>query len=103
MTVTRQHGLGFALGVLVASLAMPSRSAQLRRTGKTATLITTDLANWCDGKQVAVELNEFGPGTSGRHYHPGHSFTWILDGSETYAVDGKPSRVVKPGDVLHEE
>jgi quercetin dioxygenase-like cupin family protein len=36
-------------------------------------------------------------------FTPGHSFTWILEGSETYAVDGKPSRVVKAGDVLHEE
>jgi len=50
-----------------------------------------------------VELNEFGPGTSGKHYHPGHSFTWILEGSETYAVDGKPSRRVTSGDVIHEE
>jgi quercetin dioxygenase-like cupin family protein len=98
----RRQGLGFVLGVVTACLAIPSVSAQFR-TGRTATLLTTDLKGWCDGKEVAVELNEFGPGTSGKHYHPGHSFTWILEGSETYTVDGKPSRVVKPGEILHEE
>jgi len=81
---------------------LSSLSAQLR-SGRTATLLTTDLSDWCDGKQVTVELNEFGPGTSGRHYHPGHSFTWILEGNETYAVDGQASRLVKSGEILHEE
>jgi quercetin dioxygenase-like cupin family protein len=103
MTLLRRHGLGFVLGLLVAYLAMSSLNAQPRRVGKTATLLTTDLAGWCDGKQVVVEQNEFGPGSSGKHYHPGHSFTWILEGSETYALDGKPSRVVKSAEVLHEE
>ena len=38
-------------------------------------LLTTALGGWSDGKAVTVELNETGPGTSGRHYHPAHSFT----------------------------
>ena len=103
MALLRRHGFGFVLGFAAACLAASSLNAQLRRTGKTATLLTTDLAGWCDGKEVTVELNEFGPGTSGRHYHPGHSFTWILEGAETYVADGKPSKVVRSGDVLHEE
>jgi quercetin dioxygenase-like cupin family protein len=103
MKPLRRHGVGFILGFVAACLALPSLNAQIRRTGKTATLLTTDLAGWCDGKEATVELNEFGPGTSGKHYHPGHSFTWLLEGSETYTVDGKPSRVVRSGDVLHEE
>ena len=102
MTFVRRHGFGFVLGILAGCLAMRSVYAQ-SRTGKTVTLLTTDLAGWCDGKEVTVELNEFGPGTSGKHYHPGHSFTWILEGSETYAVEGKPSKTVKSGEVLHEE
>lgn len=67
----------FAAGVVVGSFAVATLTAQLR-TGKTKILQTTDLSGSCDGKQVVVELNEFGPGTSGKHYHPGHSFTWIL-------------------------
>src|SRR5215467_2638949 len=102
MRLIRQHGFAFLAGLIAGGFMLSSLSAQLR-SGRTATLLTTDLSDWCDGKQVTVELNEFGPGTSGRHYHPGHSFTWILEGSETYAVDGKAPRVVKSGDVLHEE
>ena len=103
MTLLRRHGLGFVLGLVAVCLAMASLDARPHRSGKTAALVATELSGWCDGKEVTVELNEFGPGTSGRHLHPGHSFTWILEGSETYAVDGKPSRVVKSGEVLHEE
>jgi quercetin dioxygenase-like cupin family protein len=103
VTLLRRHGFGFVVGFVAACLATPSLNAQLRGTGKTATLLTTDLAGWCDGKEVTVELNEFGPGTSGRHYHPGHSFTWILDGAESYVVDGKASKVVQSGEILHEE
>jgi quercetin dioxygenase-like cupin family protein len=103
MKLLRRHGLGFVFGFVAACLALASVNAQPRRTGKTATLLTADLAGWCDGKEVTVELNEFGPGTSGKHYHPGHSFTWILEGSEANALDGKPTKVVKSGDVLHEE
>jgi quercetin dioxygenase-like cupin family protein len=92
----------FAAGVVVGWFAVPTLTAQFR-TGKTEILQTTDLSGSCDGKQVVVELNEFGPGTSGKHYHPGHSFTWILEGSETYQVDGQPARAVKSGEILHEE
>jgi hypothetical protein len=31
-------------------------------------LVTQDLAGFCDGKEVTVELFEIGPGTSGKHY-----------------------------------
>ena len=45
---------------------------------------------------------EFQPGTSGRHYHPGDSFTCILEGSEVYQADGNAERVVEAGDALYE-
>jgi uncharacterized cupin superfamily protein len=91
----------FVLGVWVGHLSIPTVSAQFR-TVKRTNLFTTDLSGWCDGKEVTVELNEVGPGTSGRHYHPAHSFTWIIDGSETYTLEGQPPKTVKVGDVLHE-
>jgi quercetin dioxygenase-like cupin family protein len=53
-------------------------------------------------KDVTIELNEAGPGTSGRHYHPAHSFTYVLEGSETYALDGQSATPVRPGQILHE-
>lgn len=93
--------LVFVIGLMVGHWAIPAASAQFR-TVKTNTLLSTDLAGWCDGKQVTIELNEIAPGSSGRHYHPGHSFTWIVEGTEVYSVEGTPSKIVNTGDVLHE-
>jgi len=90
----------FVLGIVVSQV-IPAAQAQLR-TVNTERLLTTDLAGWCDGKELTVELNQAGPGTSGKHYHPGHSVTCLLDGSERYALDGQAIRTVKAGDVLHE-
>ena len=33
----------------------------------------------------------------------GDSFTYVLEGSEMYQLEGKPEVVVKAGDLLHEE
>lgn len=90
----------FMVGVCVGHL-IPTARAQTRRA-TTTNLITTDLGNWCDGKEVTVEVNEFVSGTSGKHYHPAHSFTWILEGSEAYTLEGQPTRTVSTGDLLHE-
>src|SRR5262249_235026 len=57
----------------------------------------------CAGKEISISLNEFGPGSSGPHYHQGDSFTYVLEGAETYQLEGKPEVVVKAGDLLHEE
>lgn len=92
----------FVLGVIVGGLLIPTVRAQFRSV-KTTNLLTTDLAGWCDGKEVTIELDEAGPGTCGKHYHPGHSFTWVIEGSETYELEGQPVKIVKAGDVLHEE
>jgi quercetin dioxygenase-like cupin family protein len=66
-------------------------------------LIGTDLTGLCEDKVVTIDLLEAAPGTSGKHYHPGHSFTWIVDGSEIYAIEGRKPPVIHSGDLLHEE
>jgi uncharacterized cupin superfamily protein len=91
----------FSAGILAGQLTISPAYGQFRTT-KSERLLTTDLAGWCDGKEVTVELNEAGPGTSGKHYHPGHSFTYVIDGSESYLVEGQPAKIVTAGDVLHE-
>src|SRR5262245_24078793 len=87
----------FAIGVIVGSLTVPALSAQVR-SAKVTRLITTDLAG-CDGKEVIVELNEYGPGTNGTHYHPGHSFAYVIEGSQIITVEGKAARTLRAGDV----
>ena len=60
--------------------------------------------NICDGKEVTVSVIEAGPGTGTWHYHPGDSFTYVIEGSQVRETDeGKaldvflPYRTVSPG------
>src|SRR6516162_4533890 len=91
----------FILGILVGHLTTPAAYSQFR-TMKSTRVLTTDLAGWCDGKEVTVELNDAGPGTSGKHYHPAHSFTYVLAGSEIYTLEGQGPKTVSAGNILHE-
>jgi hypothetical protein len=54
-----QFTFTFVLGVVAGCLAIPAVDAQFRAT-KTTRLLTTDLAGWCDGKEVTVEISEPG-------------------------------------------
>ena len=92
----------FIIGVVVGSLTVPALSAQVR-VNKQTTLMTTDLTGWCDGKEVIVTLSEYGPGTTEKHYHPGHSFGYVIEGSQISTQEGKPPITVRTGDVLYEE
>ena len=89
--------VAFLSGVIVRSLTIPAAvSAQAGtqvRAQKTTRLITTDLAGWCDGKEAVVEYSEEGPGASAKHYHPGHSFSYMIEGSRTVTADGMPQTV----------
>ena len=64
--------------------------------------MTTDLAGWCDGKEAVVEYSEEDPGPSAKHYHPGHSFSFMIDGSRTVTVDGMPVQTVRAGEIHYE-
>ena len=83
---------------------MPSLRAQYRPI-QTTELMRADLGAWCAGKEVTVHMAivEAGPGATGKHYHPGHSFSWIMEGSEEQTVAGRPPIIAKVGDVIHEE
>ncbi len=56
-----------------------------------------------DGKEANVVLFAVGPGwTIGNHSHPGHIFVYLLEGSIKIEVEGEPTHVLSPGDVLYE-
>lgn len=92
----------FVSGLLVGLGLTWTLQAQQIRTAKLKPLLKKDLTA-CAGQEITVTLIETGPGTSGPHYHPGESFTYILDGSETYQLDGGRETIVRSGDLLHEE
>ncbi len=91
----------FILGAVGGSLIVPAISAQVRNTNTTR-LMAMDLAGWCDGKEVIVELNASSPGTSGKHYHPGHTFSYVIEGAQTVSVEGGSSKTFRAGEVFHE-
>jgi len=92
----------FVIGVAVGSLTFPALSQQVR-TLKTTRLMTTDLAGFCDGKEVVVDYSEVEPGASAKHYHPGYSFGYVIEGSETSTQEGRPPTVIHKGEVLLEQ
>jgi len=91
----------FIAGVMVGAL-LPTLSAQTRPTETKDLMAPVDLGAWCPGKEVTMQLVSASAGTSARHHHPAHSFTWVVEGSETKTLDGKAPIVVRAGDVLHE-
>jgi len=94
--------LTFAAGLAVGHLGVPVLGAHFRAV-KTTRVLTKDLGPWCEGKELTVELDEAGPGSSGKHYHPAHSVTWVIEGSEVYRKDGQQPRAVNAGDLVYEE
>ncbi len=55
------------------------------------------------GKEANVVLFDVGPGWKiDNHFHPGHVFVYMMQGSIKIEVEGEPAQVIGPGDVLHE-
>ena len=55
------------------------------------------------GTEANVVLFAVGPGwTIGKHTHPGHIFVYMLQGSIKIEVEGEPTQILSPGDLLYE-
>lgn len=68
---------------------------------KRTELLKTDLAG-IEGKEAIVLTVEFPPGAvGGKHYHPGHELTYVLEGSLILEVEGKPPATFKAGELYH--
>jgi len=92
-------GLTFAVGLATGMIGTQILHAQqpLKRTE----LMKTDLEGM-EGKQALVAIVEFAPGAvAGKHYHPGHEFAYILEGSFILETEGYPPVTFGPGQVLH--
>jgi quercetin dioxygenase-like cupin family protein len=90
LSVTLAVGIGAGvIGTMVLSAQQPS----MKRTP----ILTTDLEG-LPGKQGTMFLAEYEPAArSGKHYHPGHEFIYVLEGSGVMEEVGKPPAVMKPG------
>ena len=94
--------VAFAAGLTSGPWLSSELHAQVRNTTNTE-LLRANLGDWCGGKEIRIEIQEAGPGTSGRHYHPGHAFAWVVSGSFVRTIDGEGPRPSNAGDVIHEE
>ena len=85
----------FAAGELHAQTAEPPKAK--------STLLLEQKLEGLPGYIVQIVLIEGPPGwVGGRHYHPGHLFGYILEGSFEFSFDDVTSRTVGAGEVFYE-
>lgn len=88
----------FAVGMLLGVIAGQALSGQHI---KVSTLLTSELAG-LEGKEALVQVVEVAPGGAvPKHYHPGHEVTYVLGGTATLEIEGRPPLSLKAGDVVH--
>ena len=93
--------LGLALTGATAVGAISGLHAEEQKT-KFSVLLKTALTGM-EGKEVTMVYIERPPGWVGpRHYHPGHVFFYVLEGSVIMDIEGLEPTTVGPGEVFHE-
>jgi hypothetical protein len=95
-------GLSFVAGLACAA-AVSSVHAQNRGGGTLTELKRVDLGSWCQGKEAVISIEQIAPQHQGKHSHPAFSFAWMIEGSQTRFVDGKPPQTFRVGDVTQED
>jgi quercetin dioxygenase-like cupin family protein len=87
-----------AVLIAASGLALHVAQAQLAGTRR-IDLQRHDLS--APGREVIQARVEIDPGvTSPRHTHSGEEIIYVLEGSLEYQVEGKPTVMLKAGDVL---
>ncbi len=68
---------------------------------KHTVLLKTDLAG-TEGREGVVWAIEIAPGAAtGKHYHPGYEFVYVLEGAGRTSVEGKSEATVRAGEVVY--
>jgi quercetin dioxygenase-like cupin family protein len=89
------------LGVGLALSLVGQRSAKAQE-GLTRTVLMKKDLEADPKKEVTVFVGEFKPGAkSGKHYHPGQEFIYVLEGQGVMEEVGKPPVDMKPGVLLY--
>ena len=94
-------GLTFVVGIaggVIADQVLTAQQAPVKRTE----LLKSDMPG-IEGKEGIIFIAEIAPGAfAAKHYHPGHEFVYVLEGSGILAVEGKPPLSVKAGDTFYQ-
>jgi quercetin dioxygenase-like cupin family protein len=91
----------FGIGILVGGVS----SDHLRAQGPqyvTKPVLRTDLNN-LPGQEVLIFASTWQPGFAlPLHMHPnGHEITFVIEGEQTFEIDGLGTKVVKAGEALY--
>ena len=88
--------LAMSAGIFIGAIGNHAISSEKPPISRTE-LINADLVDQKD--QVAhMYISELAPGVlTPRHSHPGHYFTYVLQGTGVMEEDGKPTRPLSPG------
>lgn len=86
--------------MLIAGTGVAPGVAQSQQAGSKRTdLQRHDLS--APGREVIQTRVDFDPGyVSPKHKHPGEEIIYVLEGTLEYGVEGQPTKIYKPGDVL---
>jgi len=90
--------LALLLGVVAIQAQAPSPSAIKRNV-----LVKSEMPDMGAMEGYVVEVEIAPGGQSGRHYHPGHEFSYPLSGEATLEIDGQPPSILKAGTANHIE
>jgi quercetin dioxygenase-like cupin family protein len=91
----------FAGGVIVGLGSFEIIHAQAPAYA-TKQIVKTDLQN-LPGQEVLLFASEWQPGFRlPWHIHPnGHEFTYVIEGEQTFEIEGVGTKIVKAGEVLY--
>lgn len=87
-------------GAVVLVLAGAGATALVAQTGFSR-VVLQDQPLSVPGRHTVTARAEFAPGASaGLHTHPGEEMGYILEGGVELSVEGRPTAMLKPGDVF---
>ena len=94
-------GAVFAVGVLVGGLSTEFVHAQAPQY-QTTQVLQTDLNN-LPGQEIIVFASTWQPGFRlPLHMHPnGHEITYVVEGEQTFEIEGVGTKVVKAGEAIY--
>ncbi|HJY76148.1 MAG TPA: cupin domain-containing protein [Burkholderiales bacterium] len=91
----------FAMGAAVGGVTTELVHAQASRY-ETKQVMTQDLGN-LPGQEVMIFASTWQPGFRlPLHLHPnGHEITYVVEGEQTFEIDGVGTKVVKAGEAIY--
>jgi quercetin dioxygenase-like cupin family protein len=90
----------FTIGIAVGWFAVKGVGGYSEPVKRTV-LLRTDLEG-TEGQEGVIWLIEIAPGaTTGKHYHPGQEFVYVLEGAGRTEVEGKPTVTLRAGHAMY--